>query len=227
MRSRAGFANCTARIGERYTGFRNHDVPTRPENSEKFDVLYRRHFRSVIRFFLRLGFSSEESADLTQETFFRAYKGMDGYLDKGEVAWLSSIARNVYRNEIRSRRAEKRATPTVSLDSLRENVGFDAPSEAESSPVGYRNLLGKDLNRHLKFAIDRLPSAMRQCLLLRMQGLSYNELAKILDIELDTVKSTLYQARKRLATDPELFEFKGDAELLFAEIDLAEDGSDP
>jgi RNA polymerase sigma-70 factor (ECF subfamily) len=196
------------------------------EIDEKFDELYREHYRSILAFMLKLGFAFAEAEDLTQETFCRAYRGMDGYRGEAGIAWLVAIARNVYRNEIRARRADKRAGHTDSLDQLHQDKNFDPVFEPERPPRPYLSRFEADFNHHLRLAIGRLPASMRQCLVHRMQGLSYRELAAALGVELDTVKSVLYNAKKRLAADPDLRQFGDDTSIFFSQLDLPENGSE-
>ncbi len=196
------------------------------ESDEKFEELYRRHYRSIFSWLLKLGFPVEEAEDLTQETFCRAYKGMDQYREEAGIGWLASIARNVYRNEIRARRAVKRAGHTDSLDQLHQDKNFDPVFEPERPPRPYLSRFEADFNLHLRSAINRLPVSMRQCLVLRMEGYSYRDLAVVLGIELDTVKSVLYSAKKRLAADPDLRQFRDDTSIFFSQLDLPENGGE-
>jgi RNA polymerase sigma-70 factor, ECF subfamily len=201
------------------------NVRSQNEIDEKFDELYRKYYRSVLAFMMRLGFTFAEAEDLTQETFCRAYRGMERTREAG-IAWLAVIARNIYRNKIRALHADKRAGHTESLDHLHQDKNFDPAFEPERPPRPYLSRFEADFNRHLRLAIGRLPASMRQCLVHRMQGLSYSELAIAGGVELDTVKSYLYNAKKRLAADPDLRQFRDDTSIFFAQLDLPENGSE-
>src|SRR4051794_85205 len=88
------------------------------ESSRK---LYDLHYRKVIGFFRRRGFSEEESRDLTQEVFSRVFNAIDTFRRESRFErWLFEIALNIYRNELRRRGAEKRDAVEVSIDDTPE-----------------------------------------------------------------------------------------------------------
>jgi RNA polymerase sigma-70 factor (ECF subfamily) len=163
------------------------------EREEQFQQIFRRHYRSVSCFFAYRGFDTEECRDLTQETFFRVYRGMEGFRgEAGIKTWLYTIAANIYRNEIRDRQAEKRSADEVSLDEALEQ----APGDSQDPLSG---VLTDERARLLREAVDGLPPRMRHCVLLRLdRGLKYREIALLLQVTEDTVKAQLFQARQRL-----------------------------
>jgi len=84
------------------------------ESSRKLFLL---HYRKIIGFFLRRGFSSEDSSDLTQDVFSRVFKAIDTFRREAQFKrWLFEIAMNTYRNELRRRGAEKRDAVVVPID---------------------------------------------------------------------------------------------------------------
>jgi RNA polymerase sigma-70 factor (ECF subfamily) len=174
------------------------------EREEKFQRIFRRHYRSVTCFFAHRGFDTEECRDLTQETFFRVFRGMEGFRgEAGIKTWLYTIAANIYRNEIRDRQAEKRCADEVSLDEafehgrpVFESCAVRAPAVSQD-PL--RGVLTDERARLLREAVDDLPPRMRHCVLLRLdRGLKYREIAVLLQVTEDTVKAQLFQARQRL-----------------------------
>ena len=85
----------------------------------------------------------------------------------------------------------------VSLDSMREETGFDPPDRA---PTAYARLEEKERRRLLKEGLSQLPDDMRQMIVLRdMRGMNYDEIAQILQLPLGTVKSRIARARGKLA----------------------------
>lgn len=182
---------------------------------ERFRGLYTRYYRPVVSFFARRGFSPEDSRDLTQETFFRAYLGMARLRgDTSAETWIFTIAANLYRNELRSRTAAKRGGREVGLHRLRG--GEAAPAEGGEerpevlgqprNPVVTSQKTAPDLQaleqeriRRLREAMADLPPQMRRCVALRVdQELKYREIADTMKISIQTVKSQLHQARERL-----------------------------
>lgn len=177
---------------------------TGEEREQQFHQIFRRHYRSVTYFFAHRGFDAEECRDLTQETFFRVYRGMESFRgEAGVKTWLYTIAANIYRNEIRDRQAEKRSADEVSLEESLEQGRpiFEAWALRTGAGAGdpLQTVLTDERARLLREAVDDLPPRMRRCVLLRLdRGLKYREIAVLLHVTEDTVKAQLFQARQRL-----------------------------
>ncbi len=162
-----------------------------------FEQLFERYSRPVSYFFARRGFSRDECLDLTQETFLGVCRGIKRFRGGTNFEkWLYTIAINVWRNEIRYRLTEKRSADEVSLDAL-----LDTPREIKDSTQGdpLEAVLAGERHDLLHEAIRELPNQMRQCLILRIdQQLKYEEIAIVMRISINTVKSQLFQAREKL-----------------------------
>jgi RNA polymerase sigma-70 factor, ECF subfamily len=171
---------------------------------DRLDKLFRDYYRPVFYFFRKRGFPAEESHDLAQETFLRAYRGLDGLrADACRAAWLFQIAANLYRNEIRSRSARKREGREVPLDAAGEHraeaVEPEDPalSSAGGGPLG--GVLAGERQQQLREALEELPPQMKRCVLLRVdQDMRYREIAEVMRVSIDTVKAHLFQARQQL-----------------------------
>lgn len=169
---------------------------------EEFRPLFDRYQRAVCAFFANRGFSHEESLDLTQETFLRVYKGIGGF--RGEVAfktWLLRIAANLWKNELRRRAADKRDAAEVPLAEGGEHAAGTVadPGGAADPPAPLHHVLAAERVEVARRLIRALPPQMRRCLLLRLdQQLKYREIAGVMQLSVDTVKSQLSQARERL-----------------------------
>lgn len=164
-----------------------------------------RHFRRrVLGFFARHGFSADDCADLTQDTFIRVFNAIQGLHSASRfVRWLYEIAANIYRNELRRIGAAKRDGFEESIEDLVENraggrsdalsaLGSKAPSPLDAA-------MRRERLESLRAEIDQLPPQMRRCVYLRVhQDLKYREIAAIMHISIETVKAHLHQAQKRL-----------------------------
>ncbi len=169
------------------------------KRQEDFERLFGRYYRPVHYYFAKRGCSTEECQDLTQETFLSVYKGMQGYRKEANVeTWMFTIAANIWRNWLRSRSTKKRNAPVVPLEqTLEERTEPAGTTTKEPDPLDH--LLASEQWKLLRTELDDLPPRMQDCLLLRLdQGLKYREIATIMNISVDTVKSQLYQARERL-----------------------------
>ncbi len=171
-------------------------------SEEDFDDLFSRYYPRIVAFFARRGFTVEESRDLAQETFLRVHRGLSRF--RGETcveSWLFAIAANVWRNTLRDRAAAKRDVPLVSLEETLEHDSVSALISAlGDGPLA--DYIEKERLAILRREFGKLPAQMRRCLWLRTeQQLKYREIAKILQISIQTVKSTLFKARERLKRD--------------------------
>lgn len=165
-------------------------------------LVFFKYQHRVRRFFEKKGISPEEARDLTQETFLRVFRGKASFDNKAQLeAWLFKIARNVLANVVRSRKVTKRVAPVKSLD---EPDPEGNPREAVDSALSARepdalaSVITREQIEVLRHALDDLPDQMRQCVRFRLQDIEYKEIAKLMDISIETVKSHLHQAKKRL-----------------------------
>lgn len=192
------------------------DLPGNATPEETFRVLFTRYHRAVRYFFARRGLSPEESEDLTQETFLRVFRSSSSLRDETRLqAWIFTVATNLLRNEIRSRNAQKRheVAPTArqeSPESDTEEVDADAMAELGDSgggasrgfPPPLGEILADERLALLRRSVDALPAQMRRYLLLRIdQGLRYREIAGVMGVSINTVKSQLSQASRRLRSE--------------------------
>jgi RNA polymerase sigma-70 factor (ECF subfamily) len=156
----------------------------------------------VLRFFKSRGFQDDEADDLTQETFFRAWQKMETLRSQAALdSWILRIAANLWKNEIRYRKTSKRDAEEVAFDD--PDVQGDAIEHAalamrdELSPLE-KTLLAERLAATGK-CVEVLPSKMRRCLMLYVfQERKYQEIADLLKLSIQTVKSHIHQARQRV-----------------------------
>lgn len=163
-----------------------------------FEKLVTEYEKSVYAIALRMTGNAEDAADMTQETFIKAYNSLQSFRGDSKFSvWLYRIASNVCLDFLRSRSRK----PTVSLsveDDEGEEVELDVADESQSPELLLERGLTRDAVRR---GLQALPPDYRQILLLReIQGLSYEEIADALRIEVGTVKSRIFRARKRLCT---------------------------
>ena len=163
-----------------------------------FEKLVTEYEKAVYAIAQRMTGNPEDAADMTQETFIKAYNSLSSFRGDSKFSvWLYRIANNVCLDFLRS----KSRRPTVSLsaeDDDGEETQLDIADESQSPELLLESSLTRDAVRR---GLDSLPPDYKQILLLReIQGLSYEEIAAALDIESGTVKSRIFRARKRLCT---------------------------
>lgn len=173
------------------------------DREEVFRRIYERYRRPVHACFARRGCSVEECRDLAQETFLRVFRGIGSFRAESRFeTWVYEIAQNVWRNEIRDRSAKKRAFKTVLL---KEEVDGDAAGQEERQEAHrgehepLAGLLSAERVALLRGALAELPPQMRRCVELRLdQDLKFREIAVLMKVSIDTIKSQLAQAKNRL-----------------------------
>ncbi len=178
------------------------NLPASPGSAADFDSaferLFERYYRPIHGFFSNRGFGGEDCRDMAQETFLGVYRSLrDFRKDASEETWLFSIATNVWRNRLRRRSAGKRQRQEISLALVEADRQPLPSNEPGSNPL--HEALDDEKTRMLQEAIRDLPTQMQRCIFLRVeQDLKYREIATIMQISIDTVKSQLFQARARL-----------------------------
>lgn len=133
----------------------------------------------------------DDALDLTQEVFLKVIRSIDSFTPGRPLwPWLRRITTNVSLNFLRDRPA------LLSLDGtpdLPEPAGGDDPLEATVAAWNWNQI---------QTAMGRLPPLLRMAIVLHhMEGLSYEEVARAMEIPLGTVKTYLYRARRILRTE--------------------------
>ena len=155
------------------------------------EALLVRYQPHIYRFGLRMCGNEEDAGDVAQESLISMARSLRDFRGEASIStWLYAIARS---NCIKKRRRSKFAPAREeSLD----GPGIDAHHVADPAPSPEQTATNRELQRALTHAIDLLEPAQREVLLLRdVEGLSAAEVAKVLDISVDAVKSRLHRAR--------------------------------
>jgi len=154
------------------------------------------HIDALTTFAYHLTYNEEDAKDLVQETFMKAYRAITSY-DEGTnaKAWLFKILKNAYINQYR-----KKSRRPAKVD-FEEFIGYqdsEDTSIAEYQDLReeiFENLLGDEVTT----AINALPIDFRTVILLcDVEDFTYEEIAKIIDIPIGTVRSRLHRARNML-----------------------------
>lgn len=166
---------------------------------QAFDELVRRHKDRVFNVLWRCLGNEEDALDAAQEVFVRAYRGLHGFAGRARLStWLYSIAANLARTRIRDGHRKGRDRQ-VSLDGLDEAAPGASERFARVDVTPRDEAQRRELDDLLQEALDRLPEHYRTPFVLRViEGLSYAEIAEMLDLPAGTVKSRLNEARRRL-----------------------------
>ena len=162
-----------------------------PEPRPSFQAFFDRYYGIIYQNFLSRTQNRAEAEDLTQDTFMRAAKNYAHTKAKPSLRWLVKIADNVFKNWLRYHHAAKREGLEQSMDALGE-------PQKDSQNQEDRVIMGQQIQA-LTEAICALPVQMRRCFeLYYLQEYKYYEIAVLLGINIQTVKSHLNRARKKV-----------------------------
>ena len=165
-------------------------------DTNAYEVLVREYEKNVYNLALRMTGNSEDAYDMSQEAFIKAYNSLTAFRGDSKFSvWLYRIVSNVCLDFLRSR--NRRPTSSLSVENDDgEEVELDIADE-EQTP---EKLLERSLTRDaVRRGLLSLPDDHRQILLLReIEGLSYDEISEALGLEVGTVKSRIFRARKKL-----------------------------
>ncbi|MFJ5778208.1 RNA polymerase sigma factor [Streptomyces sp. NPDC093094] len=165
----------------------------REGDREAFALLYREHYRGVYRYLLFRTRDRHLAEDLAQEVFVRALRGIGGFAWQGSAfaAWLTTIARNLYLDEL-GRSRTRRETPVAEPhDPVRRACGADSP------PV--RELEAVEACEAVQRALMTLSPPQRHCLELRFLGeLSPEETAREMGRTVGAVRALTHRAMRQL-----------------------------
>ena len=163
---------------------------SRAQDTEAFGVLVDRHKDLLVNYLTRLTGSRDRAEDLAQETFVRFYQTLDRYREEGQLsAYLLRIGTNLVRSEERRRKRWRGLLPVFKASSNGHRPGAGPHVEA----------MAREEQRQVNQALSRLDTVYRAPLVLReIEGLSYQEIASVLECHEGTVKSRLHRGRQLL-----------------------------
>ena len=148
----------------------------------------KQNVRNIIRMITK-----ETNEDLEQEVFVRAWKNQDKYEERGNFkTWINTIAKNISKDYLKS--AQKRYEQGATGDDEVLNTIKDNKATPESA------LLSKIRQKRIIDAIEGLKPKFKEVIILcEINGYTYEESAKKLDVPIGTIKSRIYNAKKELA----------------------------
>jgi RNA polymerase sigma factor (sigma-70 family) len=169
---------------------------TRDKKIEIFENEFLPHIEALKTFAFYLTYDEDDTNDLVQDTYLKAFKFADKY-DKGtnSKAWLFKILKNAYINEYRKK---SRQPDRVDIEEVINYHANDEPEESKYFDLKeeiFDSIMGDEVTQ----AINSLPPEFRTVILLAdIEEFSYKEMALILDVPLGTVRSRLFRARNTL-----------------------------
>lgn len=163
-----------------------------------FELLIIKYQRRLARLISRFVRDGTEVEDVTQEAFIKAYRALPGF--RGESAfytWLYRIGINTAKNYLL---AFKRRVPTTTIFDSEEAEGFEEASLLREVNTPENELMSKQVVNVVNSSLEQLPDDLRIALTLReIEGLSYEEIADVMNCPIGTVRSRIFRAREAIA----------------------------
>lgn len=177
----------------------NHQNPGGSNKTEK-DALFEKEFMPLIdslyNFAYRLTLDEDDANDLVQETYLKAYRFFDSYEQGTNAkAWLFRILKNSFINEFRKKSKEPSKIDYNEVETFYNSEDVDENITADLRVESISDMIGDEVAN----ALNTLAVDFRTIIILcDLEGFTYEEMSKILDIPIGTVRSRLHRARNLL-----------------------------
>lgn len=167
-------------------------------DKQAFGLLVSKYQRKLIRLLSRLIRDPAEVEDVAQETFIKAYRALPSFRgDSAFYTWLYRIGVNTAKNYLVSQ--GRRAPTTTEFDS-EDAETFEEGDQLRDINTPEHVLLSKQIGETVNAAMEALPEELRTAIMLReIEGLSYDEIASIMECPIGTVRSRIFRAREAVA----------------------------
>jgi RNA polymerase sigma-70 factor (ECF subfamily) len=165
-----------------------------------YELLVLKYQRKLGRLLSRFVRDAAEVEDVTQEAFIKAYRALPSFRgDSAFYTWLYRIAINTAKNYLVA--LGRRAPTTTGFDN-EEAENFEDAEQLRDSSTPESELQGKQIAATVNKAMDALPEDLRTAITLReIEGLSYEEIASVMNCPIGTVRSRIFRAREAIATE--------------------------
>jgi RNA polymerase sigma-70 factor, ECF subfamily len=175
---------------------------------DAFRTLVRRHQRALYNFALRQVRTPSVAEDIVQDVFVRVVQNVETFKEESRFStWAYTIARNLCIDHLRKAVHRRHASLDAGADG-EDGEGAPLGERIAGSGAGAdRAVIGKQLQGHIRAAVEALPEDQREVFLMRQVGeLAFKEIAEIVGVSENTVKSRMRYALERLQTALSEFE---------------------
>jgi RNA polymerase sigma-70 factor (ECF subfamily) len=165
-------------------------------DKKAFDLLVMKYQQRIVHVITGFVHDPVEALDVAQEAFIKAYRALPGFRgDSAFYTWLYRIAINTSKNYLT---AASRRPPVTDVDAMDATVYFDAP-ELKEFETPENSLMSAELEQAIGLAIEDLPEDTATAIKLReFEGLSYEEIAQVMECPIGTVRSRIFRAREAI-----------------------------
>lgn len=193
----AGWRAACASMSERDI---DRQLVERAQRGDKraFELLVEKYQRKLGRLLARFIRDPAEVEDVTQEAFIKAYRALPAFRgDSAFYTWLYRIGINTAKNYLM---ALGRRAPTSTEVEAEDAEGFEDGEQLRDINTPESLLLSKEIAQTVNATIEELPEELRTAIQLReIEGMSYEDIARIMDCPIGTVRSRIFRAREAIS----------------------------
>lgn len=167
-------------------------------DKQAFGLLVTKYQRKLARLVSRMVRDSAEVEDIVQDSFIRAYRALPSFRNESAFyTWLYRIGVNTAKNWLVTH--GRRAQLTSATDDDESEI-YTEPELLRNYETPERLLMTKQIGQTVNSVVESLPEELRTALTLReIEGLSYEEIADVMDCPIGTVRSRIFRARDAIA----------------------------
>ena len=169
---------------------------SKKQKEEVFEQEFLPHIDSMYNFAYRLTFEEDDAKDLVQDTYLKAFRFIDSF-ERGTnaKAWLFRILKNSFINDFRKKSKQPSKVDYNEVESYYNSEDVDETITTDLRVETVQHMIGDEITN----ALNALDVDFRTVIILcDLEGFTYEEMAKILDIPIGTVRSRLHRARNLL-----------------------------
>lgn len=173
-----------------------HQNYAEKEKQEIFNEEFMPHIRSMYNFGYRLTLDQDDAKDLVQDTYLKAYRFIESFQrGTNAKAWLFRILKNSFINEYRKKSKEPSKVDYQEVETYYNSEDVDRQITPDLRVESLKDMIGDEISN----ALNSLDVDFKTVIILSdLEGFKYEEMAKILDIPIGTVRSRLHRARNLL-----------------------------
>lgn len=168
----------------------------RAGDKQAFDLLVLKYQHRIVKLIMRYVKDPAEAMDVSQEAFLKAYRAIPRFRgDSAFYTWMYRIAINTAKNHL----VAARRRPLEYASEIAEPEQFDWHMNLQDADSPEREAMGDELRKIVEETIAGLPDDLRSAIVLReVDGLTYDEIAQVMECPVGTVRSRIFRAREAI-----------------------------